>query len=132
MGPEVSGGACLAREAECGYLWGRKARAERAAREGSQGPSQGKAAAGKGGGGGAADPAHLARAALAAAAAAAAEVLPDVREQPRGGGDSNLRTNVRGRTRASQAEPVVGEDSRSELPSAPAAGSARPGARRAY
>ena len=85
----------------------------------------------EGGGGGAADPAQLARAALAASAAAA-EVLPDVGEQPRGGGDSNLRTNVRARTRASQAEPLVGEGSRSELPSAPAAGSARPGARRAY
>lgn len=59
-------------------------------------------------------------------ALAAAERRPDVGEQPRNGGYSNLRTNVRSRTRASQAEPLVGGGSPSALPSAPAAGSAPP------
>ena len=78
----------------------------------------------EGGGGGAAGAAQPAHAALATA-----EVRPDAEEQ-RSGGDSNLRTNVRARTRAGEAEPLVGGGSRGELPSAPAAGSARPGARR--
>lgn len=59
-------------------------------------------------------------------APAAAEGRPDVGEQPRNGGYSNLRTNVRSHTRASQAEPLVGGGSPSALPSAPAAGSAPP------
>lgn len=60
----------------------------------------------------------------------AAEVQPDVGQQPRSGGDSNLRTNVRSHTRAGQAELLVGGGSRGGLPSAPAAGSAHSGGRR--
>lgn len=80
---------------------------------------------GRPGGGGAARSPQPSRAVLAAA-----EVRPDVGQQPRSGGDSNLRTNVRSHTRAGQAESLVGGGSRGGLPSAPAAGSARSRGRR--